>query len=86
MRILKTIPPAHRLIQVRQHIQNMSSTAAPSTMKAISIYGKTARLVLDRPVPSPRPDQLLVKVHAVALVSDPLYNNLAPRTNQLMTS
>jgi hypothetical protein len=38
-------------------------------MKAIAISGKTARLVLDRAVPTPRPDQLLVKVHSVALVS-----------------
>lgn len=36
-------------------------------MKALTVHGKTATLVLDRPVPSPRPDQLLVKVKAVAL-------------------
>lgn len=36
-------------------------------MKAVTIHGKTAKLVSDRPVPSPRPDQLLVKVKAVAL-------------------
>ena len=45
----------------------MTSSAVPSTMKAVTIHGKTAKLVLDRPVPSPRPDQLLVKVKAVAL-------------------
>ncbi|ETN43650.1 uncharacterized protein HMPREF1541_02809 [Cyphellophora europaea CBS 101466] len=36
-------------------------------MKAVTIQGKTARVVLDRPVPTPRPDQLLVKVKAAAL-------------------
>jgi NADPH:quinone reductase-like Zn-dependent oxidoreductase len=36
-------------------------------MKALTIHGKIARLVLNRAVPSPRPDQLLVRVHSVAL-------------------
>jgi NADPH:quinone reductase-like Zn-dependent oxidoreductase len=36
-------------------------------MKAVTISGTRATLVADRPIPSPRPDQLLVKVHAVAL-------------------
>lgn len=36
-------------------------------MKAIEVHGKEARLVLNRAVPKPRPDQLLVKVAAVSL-------------------
>ena len=53
--------------QLHHIIRPLSTMSVPRTMKAISISGNTAKLVLDRPVPSPRPDQLLVKVKAVAL-------------------
>jgi hypothetical protein len=63
--------PSSKLAYIRSNLPrticSLSIMSVPKTMKAITINGSTAKLVLDRAVPSPRPDQLLVKVKTVAL-------------------